>query len=275
MDRTILGRTLTHCILAACSVVALFPVYLMVSASFKSRSDYVQSPLSLPTRPNLDGYRTVLNEQLVRWAANSALLTFVAVVLTVVIAALAAWGFTRYSTGAGNAVLALIVALMVIPPVVLLVPLFQLGSDIGWISTYRLVILIYIGLMLPFTIFLLTSFFRTIPRSLLDAAMIDGASSLQTFLRIVVPLAAAPLMTVVVINTLWVWNELLIALVFLQDDNKKTLMVGLTGLHGRFTVNVPVIMAGLTVATIPIAVLYLLGQRFFVRGLVAGALRGE
>ena len=256
-------------------MVALFPVYLMVSASFKSRSDYVQSPLSLPTRPNLDGYRTVLNEQLVRWAANSALLTFVAVVLTVVIAALAAWGFTRYSTGAGNAVLALIVALMVIPPVVLLVPLFQLGSDIGWISTYRLVILIYIGLMLPFTIFLLTSFFRTIPRSLLDAAMIDGASSLQTFLRIVVPLAAAPLMTVVVINTLWVWNELLIALVFLQDDNKKTLMVGLTGLHGRFTVNVPVIMAGLTLATIPIAVLYLLGQRFFVRGLVAGALRGE
>ena len=126
--------------------------------------------------------------------------------------------------------LGVLVALMVVPPVVLLVPLFVFGVRIGQISTFRLVILIYVGLMLPFSVYMLTNFFRTIPASMIEAALIDGASSWRVFRRIVLPLSAAPLVTLAVVNLLWVWNELLIALVFLQDDSKKTLMVGITGL---------------------------------------------
>jgi ABC-type glycerol-3-phosphate transport system permease component len=90
----------------------------------------------------------------------------------------------------------------------------------------------------------------------------------------VLPLSGAPLATLAVINLLWVWNELLIALVFLQDDSKKTLMVGITGFESRYNLDVPAIMAGLTLATLPIVTLYLFGQRFFIRGLVAGASKG-
>ena len=141
------------------------------------------------------------------------------------------------------------------------------------VSTYRLVILIYVGLMLPFSIYLLTNFFRTIPSSLIEAAVVDGASSWSVFRRVVLPLSAAPLMTLAVVNVLWVWNELLIALVFLQDNSKKTLMVGITGFQSRYSLDVPVIMAGLAIATLPILLLYLFGQRFFVRGLAAGAIK--
>jgi ABC-type glycerol-3-phosphate transport system permease component len=91
----------------------------------------------------------------------------------------------------------------------------------------------------------------------------------------VLPLSGAPLVTLAVVNLLWVWNELLIALVFLQDDSKKTLMVGITGFQSRYNLDVPVIMAGLTLATLPIVVLYLFGQRYFQRGLVSGAVKGE
>jgi ABC-type glycerol-3-phosphate transport system permease component len=164
---------------------------------------------------------------------------------------------------------------MVVPPVVLLVPLFVFGVKLGWISTFRLVILIYVGLMLPFSIYMLTNFFRTIPRSLIEAAVCDGASSWSVFRRIVLPLSAAPLVTLAIVNLLWVWNELLIALVFLQDDSKKTLMVGITGFQSRYSLDVPAIMAGLTLATLPIVTLYVFGQRFFVRGLVSGAVKGE
>jgi ABC-type glycerol-3-phosphate transport system permease component len=129
--------------------------------------------------------------------------------------------------------------------------------------------------MLPFSIFLLTSFFRTIPRSLIEAATIDGASSWDVFRRIVLPLSGAPLVTLAVVNVLWAWNELLIALVFLQDDSKKTLMVGITAFQSRYSLDVPVIMSGLTLATLPIVALYLFGQRYFQRGLVTGAVKGE
>jgi ABC-type glycerol-3-phosphate transport system permease component len=129
--------------------------------------------------------------------------------------------------------------------------------------------------MLPFSIYLLASFFRTLPRSLIEAATMDGASSWDVFRRIVLPLSGAPLVTLGVVNLLWVWNELLIALVFLQDDSKKTLMVGITGFQSRYNLDVPAIMSGLTLATLPVVACYLFGQRFFVRGLVSGAVKGE
>jgi ABC-type glycerol-3-phosphate transport system permease component len=173
-----------------------------------------------------------------------------------------------------DVLLSLFISLMVIPPVVLVVPLFLLGAELNLIDTRRIVIAIYVGLMMPFSVYMLAAYFRTIPRSLIEAAEIDGASSLQVFLRVVVPLSGAPLITLAVVNALWVWNELLIALVFLQSENSLTLMAGLTGFQNRYNLNIPVVMAGLSIATLPIFALYIFGQRFFMRGLVAGAIKG-
>lgn len=275
MTRRAGGRLVKHGLLTVASAVALFPVYVMISAAFKTQSGFLAHPWSPLADPTLSGFRAALNDQFPRWLANTAMLSFAAVAATLLIAALAGWGFARWSFRGRDALLGVLVSLMVVPPVVLLVPLFVFGVRIGQISTFRLVILIYVGLMLPFSIYMLTNFFRTIPASMIEAAVIDGASSWRVFRRIVLPLSAAPLVTLAVVNLLWVWNELLIALVFLQDDSKKTLMVGITGFQSRYSLDVPVIMAGLTIATLPIVTVYLFGQRYFVRGLVSGALKGE
>ena len=108
----------------------------------------------------------------------------------------------------------------------LVVPLFLLGAELDLIDTRRIVIAIYVGLMMPFSVYMLAAYFRTIPRSLIEAAEIDGANSFQVFLRVVMPLSGAPLITLAVVNVLWVWNELLIALVFLQSQDSLTLMAG-------------------------------------------------
>jgi ABC-type glycerol-3-phosphate transport system permease component len=275
MSRRLAATVSKHGLLILASLIALFPVYVMITAAFKTQSSFLAHPWAPIADPTLAGFRTALNDQFPRWLGNTVFLSFSAVAVTLLVAALAAWGFARWSFRGRDAVLGILVALMVVPPVVLLVPLFVFGVRIGQISTFRLVILIYVGLMLPFSVYMLTNFFRTIPASLIEAAVIDGASSWRVFRRIVLPLSAAPLVTLGVVNLLWVWNELLIALVFLQDDSKKTLMVGITGFQSRYSLDVPAIMAGLTLATLPIVTVYIFGQRFFVRGLVSGALKGE
>lgn len=254
---------------------ALFPVYVMVTGAFKTQGAFLAHPFTPTLHPTLHGFDAALNDQFPRWFANSAILTTSSVAITLALASLAGWGFARWRFRGRDTLLSALVSLMVVPPVVLLVPLFVFGARLGWISTFRLVILIYVGLMLPFSIYMLASFFRTIPRSLVEAATIDGASSWDVFRRIVLPLSGAPLVTLAVVNLLWVWNELLIALVFLQDDSKKTLMIGITGFQSRYNLDVPAIMSGLTLATLPIVAVYIFGQRFFVRGLVSGAVKGE
>ena len=269
------GTLSKHSLLIVASAIALFPVYVMVTAAFKTQDGFLAHPWAPVSHPTLEGFRAALNDQFPRWFGNTVFLSFSSVLITLLVAALAAWGFSHWDFWARDIVLGVLVALMVVPPVVLLVPLFVFGVRIGQISTFRLVILIYVGLMLPFSVYMLTNFFRTIPPSMIEAAVVDGASSWRVFRRIVLPLSAAPMVTLGVVNLLWVWNELLIALVFLQDDSKKTLMVGITGFQSRYSLNVPAIMAGLTLATLPIVTVYIFGQRFFQRGLVAGALKGE
>jgi ABC-type glycerol-3-phosphate transport system permease component len=257
------------------SAIALAPVYLMITGSLKTQQDFLQNPWSLPIHISFAGYQNAFSDQFPRWFANTMIVAGSSVVLTCVLAAIAAWGFVNWEWRGRETVLGLLVSLMVVPPVVLLIPLFQLGANLGLISTYQLLIAVYIGLTLPFSIYLLTNFFRTIPKSLLEAAGIDGASSFRTFRSVVLPLSIPPLVTVIVVNLLWAWNELLLALVFMQSDELKTLMIGITGFQSRYSLDVPTVMAGLTIATLPLLLVYLFGQRYFLAGLTAGAIKGE
>ncbi len=163
---------------------------------------------------------------------------------------------------------------MVLPPIVLIVPLFQLMVDLGQLSSYRGVIAVYTGLMLPFSTFLLASFYRTVPRELLEAARLDGAGNVRILSRVVLPLSVPALVTTATVQALFVWNEVLIAVVFLQREDMRTLMVGITIYRSRYHLDIPLVMAGMLWATIPMVLLYLFGQRFFIRGLTAGATKG-
>ncbi|MDH6194718.1 ABC-type glycerol-3-phosphate transport system permease component [Mycobacterium frederiksbergense] len=270
-----LSATCRHFLLFLLAVVALAPVYLMITGSFKSQGEFLQHPWALPSSLDFEAYRTTFTDKFGNWLLNSVIVTVGAVGITMVVASLAAWGLVNWPFRGRDTVLGIVVSLMVVPPVVLLIPLFQVGTELGWISTFRIVILVYIGLMLPFSVYLLANFFKTIPASLLEAAALDGASPFQVFRRIVVPLSGPAVATLAVVNLLWAWNELLLALVFLQEDDKKTLMVGITGFQSRFSLDIPTIMSGMVVATLPLVAAYLFGQRYFIRGLTAGGIKDE
>ena len=267
-------RPLPHLALMIASAIALVPTLFMLVTALKSQDEYQADKTGLPDAPVLDHFRQILFDTPVfLWMANSLILVAGSVVLSLAVSCLAAYAIARMEFRGRDALFTLSTALMAVPPVVLIVPLFVLYSQIGLISTYSGTILIYTGLVTPFSVYLLVTFFRTLPQDLFDAAILDGASHLQILFRVVLPLSLAPLLTLVIVNALFVWNDLLMAVIFLQDDAKKTVMAGIAVFQGRYNNQIPLTMAGMAVAAAPMLILYLVFQRHFVRGLMAGAVK--
>lgn len=269
-----IGRFFRQAIVLFATLLSLFPVYFMTVSAFKSKSEYIANKWGLPKSLIWNNFvNAQAGEKFFNRFANSTILTVGAVAISLVIACLAAYAFARMNFPGKKTLFNIILSLMVVPPVVMVVPLFV--SMVRWhmVNTYQGTILIYTGLLLPFSIYLMTNFFKAVPREIIEAARIDGCSSFGIFRRIMMPLSAPAIITLIVVNALWVWNELLIALVFMQKDDLKTLMVGIASIRSRNYVDIPVTMAGLLIATIPIVVVYMFGQRYFIRGLTSGAVK--
>lgn len=258
------------------SSLAFLPLYFMVVSSLKSQIGFAQNPIGIPRLPTLGNFAIVVEQdRFLRWMGNSAILTSSSVILALIVSCMAAYAFARIPLRGGRLLFRLTTTLMAVPVIAVVVPLFVFLAQIGLINNQPAVILVYVGFMTPYTTFFLTGFFRRLPEEILDAAVIDGCGPASLLWRIVVPLSVAALSTLGIVNALWAWNELLISLVLLQDDDLRTLMVGLTVFRDRFSINVPVSMAGLVVALIPMLLLYLAGLRYFVSGLLIGAVKGE
>ena len=254
------------------SLLTLFPLYFMITNSFKVQDEFFNNLLGLPQNPILGNFTKILQHpNLGRWFFNSILLTTGSVMVSTIIAILAAYAFALMRFPGRDTLFNLITPLMVIPPIVMVIPMFVLFRQLRLVNNPGGPLIIYAGLMLPFTIYLLRNFFVTIPKEIQDAALIDGCTEFQVLTKIYLPLSRPALVTSIIVNAVWVWNELLIALVFLQTEELRTLIVGITtSLQKRFTLDVPSLMAGLAVATIPMIILYIIGQNALVRGLVAG-----
>jgi len=272
--KNLLAAIPTQIVLIFFSIVAIYPVYYMVVTAFKTRQNWLHDQFGLPSPITWQNFADAFSRgNIPLWFGNSVIVTIFSLIVSTAVSTLAAYAIARFRFAGRALYFNSMIALMVIPPAVLILPLFVLMVKISLVNTLTSVIIIYSGLLIPFSIYLLVSFFRSLPPELFDAAAIDGCTNLDTFWRITLPLSTPALVTLVVVNALFVWNELLIALVFLQSETAKTLMPGLTTFKGHFTLNEPLIMAGTLIATIPMILLYLFGQRLFVEGLVAGAVK--
>jgi len=268
------GDAIKQSILIVASVLALVPTIFMLLTALKSQDDFAANKIGLPQVVVLDHFRAVLfDSPFLLWMLNSAILVAGAVALSTVVACLAAYAIARMQFAGRDLIFTLSTSLMAVPPVVLIVPLFVLYTRLGLISTFGGAIVIYAGLITPFSVYLLTTFFRTIPQEMFDAARIDGASDFRILRHVVLPLSLPALLTLVVVNALFVWNDLLIAVIFLQDDAKRTLMAGISVVQGRYNNQIPLTMAGMVVASAPMLILYISFQRYFIRGLMAGAVK--
>ena len=269
-----LGKTLKQAVLLIASFVALVPTFYMIMTALKSEEEYAIDKLGLPDAPILDNFRAVLvDSPFLAWMVNSAILVVGSVALSIVVSCLAAYAIARMEFKGRDTLLALSTSLMAVPPVVMIVPLFVLYTQLDLISTYQGAIIIYAGLITPFSVYLLTTFFRTVPKELFESAKLDGAGDLLILWKIVLPLSLPALVTLVVVNSLYVWNDLLIAIIFLQEDAKRTLMAGISVFQGRYNNQVPLTMAGMVIASAPMFILYVAFQKHFIRGLMAGAIK--
>lgn len=258
-------------LLTVVTLAALAPLTFMLLTSLKSPQDYAQHPLGLPTSPTFDNYVTALVDvPTVRWAVNSLAVTVLAVLVSSTLGALAAYAIVFGRFRGRSVVLSSAIGFIMVPPVVLLLPMFVVMVNLRLINNLGSVALFYSCLLVPFSLFFLVNFFRSVPRELVEASVVDGAGPLRTLWSVVLPLSRPALATIAVVNAVWAWNELLVALVFLQDESQRTLMAGLTLLQGRYVTNQPLVLAVAVLSILPVAVFYLLTQRSFVRGLTAG-----
>jgi raffinose/stachyose/melibiose transport system permease protein len=268
-----LGSLTRGSVLAVAAAAAFLPLLYMLATALRSGRDYANDPLALPTSPSFANFSDAIGTDIGRWFVNSVIVTAGSVALVAVLAVLAAYGLVRLPFPGSRLLLNTLVSLMIVPPVVMLIPLFTTMNSLGLSNSLLSVILTYTGLMFPFSVFLMSRYVETVPDELYEAAAVDGASHVRIMWSILVPIARPALITMGVVNALWAWNELLIAVVLLQQESGRTLQAGLALLQGRNTTNVPLVMAGATLSVAPMMALYLAFQRHLREGILAGALK--
>ena len=268
-----LGTVVQQAILLLGSAVALFPLWFMAWSALRTQTDYARAPFGWPAAFTIDNVVRAFGEEMGSWIVNSLIVTGGSVLLVGLVCVPAAYVFVRLPFKGSATLLRVFVFLMVVPPIVMLLPLFSLMTSLGRVNHFDAVIVAYAGLMFPFSVFLMVRFIEGIPHELYEAAILEGAGHGRILWTIVVPLVRPALLTLGIVNALWAWNELLIAVVMLQDEDARTLQAGLALLKGKNTVDIPLVMAGATISAIPLLLLYVVGQRFFMSGLLAGAVK--
>ena len=250
---------------------ALIPLLLMVVSSFRTNSDLITNPLGAPWPVSTTSYReawTTGNFATYFW--NSLLVTVGAVLLSTVVSTMAAYALARVRSKWFSAVEALFLSGLMLPIHLAILPIFFLFDSLGLIDSRLGLSLMYGAAGVPFSIFVLTTFFRQLPEELEEAAALDGASAWQTFWRIMVPMVRPALATVAVFRFVPIWNDFLFPLVLLRKEEKYTLPVGLTTFFGENATNFSAVFAGLVITTVPLVVLFLLATKQIVAGLTAG-----
>jgi len=258
-------------LLTALAFTTLYPLVFLVLNSLKTQREYTESPYDLPSGIDLDNLDAFLFENHGwRNLTNSMLVIGVSVVVVVVLATLASYAFSKLPFRGSQQIYGGMVMLVLLPSQVLLIPLFLIFSEIGWIGSYRSLFFAYVALNLPVGIFLLTSTMRSVPNELLEAARIDGAGPLRTLVSIVVPSAKPGIMTFALLAFQAMWNELVLSLLLIPDDQDRLITPAVALLQGRFSTNEPLLMAGLLVATVPTVLAVAVFSRYLERGLLAG-----
>jgi ABC-type glycerol-3-phosphate transport system permease component len=258
------------------AAVVAAPFVYMITGSFKLRAEIFSYPLHfLPTNPTLENYTRLLDGSeipFLRQCFNSVVISINQTLLTLFISSLVGWGFAKYEFRGKHALFTFLLATMMFPTQVALVPQFLLMMRIGWLDTYWAVIIP--GAISAFSVFLLRQNMLAIPNELLDAARIDGSSEFGIFWRMGLPLSGPALSILAVLTFLSTWNNYLWPLIVLRTPEKFTFPVGLASLVGLYKVEYGMILAGAVVATLPIVVLFIAGRKQFVAGLTAGAVKG-
>ena len=262
--------------MVALSASAFFPLYVMLSNAFRTNQDWANTQIGLPTTVSLAAFRRAWEGASIGDSfVNSIEISVGTVVLSIVVSTMAAYSCAKIRWRLRRAAFLFVLVWIVVPPLVLLVPVYIELSSLPLLHTNLLdskigIVLVYTAVNLPFNMYLMTAYFSSLPDELLEAARIDGASVPETFAYVMVPLARPAIATLAIFNFLWAWNEFMFALFILTSTGSKPLTVAVQQLQGRFDQDPTGLMAGLCIATLPVIGVYLVFQRHLVRAITAG-----
>jgi raffinose/stachyose/melibiose transport system permease protein len=274
--RVNVNRIAVHAALIFYTLIATFPIGLVLVNSVKSRSAIFGDPLSLPTPSTFDlvGYGKVIESaDFFLYFCNSLIVTLVSLVLVLLAGAMAAWALGEYRFK-GNTIVALYMALGIMVPIRLgTVSILKMIVGMGLINTLSALILVYTAMGLPLAILILGEFMAQIPRDLREAARCDGVSEYRIFTAVILPLIRPAVATVAVFTMVPIWNDLWFPLILASGDGKQTITLGAQQFIGQYVTNWNAVLAALSLAIAPILVLYMLFSRHLVRGLTMGAVK--
>jgi N,N'-diacetylchitobiose transport system permease protein len=257
-------------------VVMMFPIYWMLSTAFKpGREILTLTPVWIPSPPTFANFRTAMNVPFF-WndVVNSLIVVLTVVALSIALAFLAAVSVARFGFKGRTAFIVMIIAVQMVPLNALVIPIYLLLDQVGQVDSLLGVIAYYLAFILPFMIWTLRGFIANVPVDLEEAAMVDGATRVGAFMRIVFPLVAPGLIATGIFGFIQAWNEFIIAYVLLSSSSKQTLTIWLTSFTTQHGTDWGGLMAGATLTALPVVFLFLLVQRHVVGGLTAGAVKG-
>jgi raffinose/stachyose/melibiose transport system permease protein len=271
----VLGGALWHGVMILVCAVVLIPIAMVVLGSFKSVNEFFATPYGLPESFAPDNYRRAWEEANLAVALrNSVVATGLGVLFSTVLAALAAYGLARFRFNGRLGVRMLFVGGLVVPVQLIILPLFILFRQMGLLGDLRSLVIVYSVFGIPLGVLVLTGFFGVLPRDLEEAARIDGASHLEVFWRIMLPLSRPALAAVVILNGVWMWNEFFLGFILLNDPAAQTMPVAIMAFRGTYSTEWGLIFASVTVSALPVVAAYLLLSRQFIAGLTAGSVKG-
>lgn len=256
-------------------LVAFVPFWFMVLTGFKHSMELMTRPVwAFPDSPTVANFVNVLNNRFFRFLTNSSIVVSVSILLVVLISSMAAYVFARIRFRLNQPLFALIIAGLIVPIHVTLIPIYLLTTRIGIYDTLYALIGPYVAFSLPVSIFILTQFMRQIPYELEDAARIDGCGPMGSFFRIILPLSRSGLVTIAIFNAVSLWNEFVFAFVLTSSPSTRTLPLAIWDFQGQYASDIPQIMAVLLLSALPLIIAYIIFQEQLVKGIMAGAIKG-
>jgi len=254
--------------------IMIYPLFVMAISSFKTNAEIFTSPFALPQSFSLANAEKVWTDtNFVRYLANSIGVTAASIILIVVFSTMAAYAIARYEFRGSTLILMFFLSGMTVPLKLAIIPLFIELDRLHLLNTYAGLVLVYVAMGLPSAVFIMTGFLRSLPRELEEAPRVDGASEWRVMMQIMLPLARPAMVIVAIQNAVPIWNDFFFPLILITSDDLKTLPQGLTVFMGEFTTNWGVLFTGLSLAALPITLVYIALSRHFIAGITQGAVK--
>lgn len=269
------ANLMKHIILLLWMIMVLFPIWTMIVNSFKEKRNIYQDPFGFPKVFTLDGYLSVMKDSnFLIYFRNSIFVTLVSLIVILFLGSLAAYALANWKNRFTKFVYIFFIAGLMIPIRLGTINIFQIIKSMGLFNTVFSLFPVYISMGLPIATFVLTEFIRDIPSELMEAGIIDGASKWRIYREIILPLIRPALATVAIFNLVPIWNDLWFPLIFITDESQKTVILGVSALFGQYQSDWTKILSVLTMASLPVLILYIFMSKQFIKGLTSGAVKG-